>query len=56
MAERFTRPAAIGKDYRMHEIRVDQSNSARMHGVIEDSVFYLIWLDRKHEVFPWKEK
>ena len=45
----------IGKDYRMHEIRVDRSNTARMHGVIEESVFYLVWLDRKHEVFPWRK-
>ncbi|HEV7310939.1 hypothetical protein [Sphingopyxis sp.] len=52
LAERFTRPDSIGKDYRMHEIRVDRSNAARMHGVIEGSVFYLVWLDRKHEVFP----
>lgn len=50
-AERFTRPKAIGKDHRMHEIRVDKSNTARMHGVIEGEVFYLVWLDRKHEVF-----
>ena len=52
LAERFSRPDTIGRDYRMHEIRVDRSNAARMHGVIEDSVFYLVWLDRKHEVFP----
>ncbi|MEO9623698.1 MAG: hypothetical protein ABJF09_02305 [Qipengyuania citrea] len=39
----------------MHEIRVDRSNTARMHGVIEESVFYLVWLDRKHEVFPWRK-
>ncbi|ASP29485.1 MULTISPECIES: hypothetical protein [Sphingomonadales] len=54
-AKRFTRPDTIGKDYRMHEIRVDRSNTARMHGVIEESVFYLVWLDRKHEVFPWRK-
>ena len=54
LAKRFTRPDTIGKDYRMHEIRVDRSNTARMHGIIEDSVFYLVWLDRKHEVFPEK--
>lgn len=52
IAERFTRPATIGEDHRMHEIRVDRSNAARMHGIIADSVFYLVWLDRKHEVFP----
>lgn len=49
---RFVRPSAIGEDHRMHEIRVDRSNTARMHGIIEGSVFYLVWLDRKHAVFP----
>lgn len=55
-AERFVRPKAIGEDHRMHEIRVDRSNSARMHGIIVDSVFYLVWLDRKHAVFPFRGK
>ena len=53
--DRFARPATIGKDHTMHEIRVDNKNSARMHGVIEGSIFYLVWLDRKHELFPSKK-
>lgn len=52
LAERFVMPLEIGKDYRMHEIRVDRHNAARMHGVFEGNVFYLVWLDRKHKVFP----
>ncbi|RDC59403.1 hypothetical protein HME9302_00591 [Alteripontixanthobacter maritimus] len=50
--KRFSRPVSVAKDFRMHEVRVDKSNAARIHGVIENSIFYLIWLDRKHEVFP----
>ncbi|NCP23888.1 MAG: hypothetical protein GW854_07050 [Erythrobacter sp.] len=52
LPERFTRPAGIGNDHRMHKIRVDRSNAARMHGVIDGSVFYLVWLDRKHAIDP----
>ena len=52
LADRFVLPSEIGKDYRMHEIRVDKSNLARIHGVFDGNVFYLVWLDRKHKVFP----
>lgn len=50
---RFTRPEGISREASMYEIRVDPHNRARMHGTIYDSVFYLVWLDRNHEVFPW---
>jgi hypothetical protein len=52
LPERFTRPKQIGTDHRMHKIRVDRSNAARMHGVIDGAVFYLVWLDRKHAIDP----
>lgn len=49
---RFTRPPEMADDLRMFEIRVGRGNTARMHGVFNESVFYLVWLDRRHEVFP----
>lgn len=52
LAKRFVMPLGVGNDHRMHEIRVDQSNAARIHGIFDGDVFYLVWLDRKHEVFP----
>ncbi len=52
--KRFVRPEEIPDYHRMHKIRVDQSNAARMHGVIDGSVFYLVWLDKNHEAFPSK--
>jgi len=48
---RFVRPAGLGPDLPIYEIRVDRSNSARMHGVFIDNVFHLIWLDKNHQVF-----
>ena len=32
------------------ELRVTQK--ARIHGFIVDPIFFLVWLDRNHEVFP----
>lgn len=52
-AERFARPEGLSRDLSMFEIRVDRSNAARIHGVFIGSVFHLVWLDRRHEVFPW---
>lgn len=49
---RFVRPDGISADLQMFEIRVDTHNQARMHGIIAGSIFHLVWLDRKHEVFP----
>jgi len=50
--DRFTRHAKLSEDLKFFEIKVDQSNKARMHGVILGSVFYLVWLDRLHAVYP----
>lgn len=49
---RFSRPAGIAWDSAMFELRVDRSNLARVHGVFAGNVFQLVWLDRKHRVFP----
>lgn len=49
---RYVRPKEMSNDLRMYEIRVDQHNKARIHGVFQGSVFHLVWLDRAHMVFP----
>jgi hypothetical protein len=46
----FARPAALSKDLTMYELRVDQT--ARVHGVFQNDIFFLVWLDRRHAVFP----
>lgn len=48
---RFVRPPGLGPDLPIYEIRVDQHNSARMHGGFTDDVFHLVWLDKDHQVF-----
>lgn len=55
-AIRFARPAGLSPDLSMFEIRVDQGNAARIHGVFIGSVFHLVWLDRHHEVFPERSR
>ena len=50
---RYSRPAGLGEELPMSEIRVDPHNLARVHGVFMGSVFHLVWLDRKHQVFPY---
>lgn len=52
VARGFARPAALSKEIEMCELRVD--SKARVHGAIFDGVFYLVWLDRLHAVFPEK--
>ena len=47
---RFVRPKDVSPELAIFEIRVDNSNRARMHGVFLDDVFHLLWLDRKHEL------
>jgi hypothetical protein len=51
-ARRFSRPSGISEDVAFHEIKVDPSNKARIHGFFAGSVFFLVWLDRAHECFP----
>jgi hypothetical protein len=49
-AKRFTRPDDISEDVLFYGLRV--TDKARVHGFFVDSVFFLVWLDRKHECFP----
>jgi hypothetical protein len=46
----FALPTALSKDLAMYELRVDQK--ARVHGAFQNDVFFLVWLDRSHAVFP----
>jgi len=50
--EKYTLPDELSPDLSLHELRVDQSNKARIHGVLWGVTFYLVWLDRNHAVFP----
>jgi hypothetical protein len=50
--DRFARPERLSEDLKFYEIKVDPSNAARVHGVFVGSVFFLVWLDRLHAVFP----
>jgi len=51
---RFTRPDKLSEDLSFFELKVDPSNKARVHGVFVGSVFFLVWLDRLHAVYPEK--
>ena len=51
-AKRFSRPDSLSEDLDFYEIKIDASNKARVHGVFVDSIFFLVWLDRQHAVFP----
>jgi len=51
-ASGFSRPAALSRDITLCEVRV--ASKARLHAAIFDSTFFLVWLDRNHEVFPEK--
>lgn len=46
----FARPSSLSKDLAMFEMRIDQK--ARVHGVFQHDIFFLVWLDRNHAVFP----
>ncbi len=48
----FSRPSNLSKDIKLSEIRVD--GKARIHGALIDNIFFLVWLDRNHAVFPSK--
>lgn len=50
--DRFTRPDKLSEDLTFFELKVDKSNAARVHGVFVGSVFFLVWLDRLHKVYP----
>ena len=49
---RFSRPEQLSEDLSFFELKVDSSNAARVHGVFVGSVFFLVWLDRLHAVYP----
>jgi hypothetical protein len=46
----FKRPKNISEDMQFYEIGLNQR--ARIHGILVGSVFFLVWLDRGHKVFP----
>jgi hypothetical protein len=48
---RFRRPDSVSDDVLFYEIKVDPSNKARIHGFFVRGVFFLVWLDRKHQCF-----
>ncbi len=50
---RFSLPVGVSPDQNFWEIKVDQSNKLRIHGFFVEEVFFLVWLDRKHECFPY---
>ena len=52
--KRFARPDKLSEEFKFFEIKVDPSNKARIHGVFVGSVFFLVWLDRLHAVYPQK--
>nr|WP_298925554.1 hypothetical protein [uncultured Erythrobacter sp.] len=49
---KFALPDSLSPDLTLYELRVDQSNKARIHGVLWGETFFLVWLDRNHAVFP----
>lgn len=50
--DRFRRPPTVSDDLLFYELKIDASNKARVHGFFVGSVFFLVWLDRKHACFP----
>lgn len=46
----FGRTSSMPKDFSLCEVRVDLKS--RLHGVLASNVFFLVWLDRGHDVFP----
>jgi len=51
-AHGFSRPSELSDDVNLFEVRV--ASKARLHAAVVDNVFFLIWLDRNHGVFPEK--
>ena len=49
-AKGFPRPSGLSKDIPLCELRV--TGKARVHGALHQDIFYLVWLDRNHNVFP----
>ncbi|WP_425523414.1 MAG6450 family protein [Rhodomicrobium vannielii] len=47
--ERFSRPNDLSPDLIFYDIHV--TAKARVHGFFVGPVFFLVWLDRKHECF-----
>jgi hypothetical protein len=46
----FVRPKDVSEDKLFYEIYVH--DKARVHGFFVDPIFFLVWLDRGHRVFP----
>ena len=49
-ARGFSRPTGLSADIALCEVRV--SGKARVHAALHDGLFYLVWLDRNHDVYP----
>jgi len=51
-AQRYSWPDGISEEITRYELKVDQSKKSRVHGALIGSTFFLVWLDRNHQVFP----
>jgi hypothetical protein len=49
----FSRPTSLSKDHTLIEMKV--GGKSRVHGVENNDLFFLVWLDRNHAVFPDKK-
>ena len=46
----FSKPTSLPTEHVIGELRANQK--ARVHGFLHQGTFFVVWLDRKHEVFP----
>lgn len=44
-----------GADDNAYQISVSKARG-RIHGYFEDEIFYVVWFDPEHELFPWKDR
>ena len=47
----LNKPKSVDRELPIYELRIGKSSNLRAFGVMPESVFYLIWLDRSHGVF-----
>jgi hypothetical protein len=50
VAHGFSRPNSLSKDLTLYEIRA--GGKSRIHGFVDKGMFFIVWLDRGHNVFP----
>jgi len=48
----FTQLNAQLRDYEPWQFCIDRSNYGRVHGFILDEIFYVIWIDPQHQLYP----